>query len=97
VFKQSRILASGHSFEYVGSGVTIANSLPSTGGVAIQANEIDMRDGGLVVFTSTDQSGNFRIGDGVIINQSTGDISGNAYTKSLYANVTPLILALGGI
>ena len=97
VFKQSRILASGHSFEYVGSGVTIANSLPSTGGVAIQANEIDMRDGGLVVFTSTDQSGNFRIGDGVTINQSTGDISGNAYTKSLYANVTPLILALGGI
>ena len=97
VFKQSRILASGHSFEYVGSGVTIANALPSTGGVAIQANEIDMRSGGLVVFTSTDQSGNFRIGDGVIINQSTGDISGNAYTKSLYANVTPLILALGGI
>jgi hypothetical protein len=97
VFKQSRILASGHSFEYVGSGVTIANSLPSTGGVAIQANEIDIRNGGLVVYTSTDQAGNFRIGDGVTINQSTGDISGNAYTKSLYANVTPLILALGGI
>ena len=96
VFKQSRILASGHSFEYIGSGVTIANALPSTGGVAIQANEIDMRNGGLVVYTSTDQAGNFRIGDGVAINQSTGDISGNAYTKSLYANVTPLILALGG-
>ena len=96
VFKQSRILASGHSFEYIGSGVTIANALPSTGGVAIQANEIDMRNGGLVVYTSTDQSGNFRIGDGVSINQSTGEISGTAYTKSLYANVTPLILALGG-
>ncbi len=96
VFKQSRILASGHSFEYIGSGVTIANALPSTGGVAIQANEIDMRNGGLVVYTSTDQSGNFRIGDGVTINQSTGDISGTAYTRSLYANVTPLILALGG-
>jgi hypothetical protein len=96
IFKQSRILASGHSFEYIGSGVTIANALPSTGGVAIQANEIDMRNGGLVVYTSTDQSGNFRIGDGVVINQNTGDISGTAYTKSLYANVTPLILALGG-
>ena len=96
IFKQSRILASGHSFEYIGSGVTIANALPSTGGVAIQANEIDMRNGGLVVYTSTDQSGNFRIGDGVTINQSTGDISGTAYTRSLYANVTPLILALGG-
>jgi hypothetical protein len=96
LFKQSRILASGHSFEYIGSGVTIATALPSTGGVAIQANEIDMRNGGLVVYTSTDQSGNFRIGDGVAINQSTGDISGTAYTRSLYANVTPLILALGG-
>ncbi len=96
LFKQSRILASGHSFEYIGSGVTIATALPSTGGVAIQANEIDMRNGGLVVYTSTDQSGNFRIGDGVTINQSTGDISGTAYTRSLYANVTPLILALGG-
>ena len=95
-FKQSRILASGHSFEYIGSGVTISTSLPSTGGVAIQANEVDMKNGGLVVYTSTDQSGNFRIGDGVAINQNTGDISGTAYTRSLYANVTPLILALGG-
>lgn len=95
-FKQSRILASGHSFEYIGSGTTIATALPSTGGVPIQENEIDMRNGGLVVYTSTDQSGNFRIGDGVTINQSTGDISGTAYTRSLYANVTPLILALGG-
>jgi hypothetical protein len=95
-FKQSRILASGHSFEYIGSGTTIATCLPSTGGVAIQDNETDARNGGLVVFTSTDQSGNFRIGDGVTINQNTGTISGNFYSKSLFANVTPFILALGG-
>ena len=95
-FKQSRILASGHSFEYIGSGTTIATCLPSTGGVAIQANETDPRNGGLVVYTSTDQSGNFRIGDGVVINQQTGTVSGDAYTKSLFANVTPFILALGG-
>ena len=95
-FKQSRILASGHSFEYIGSGTTIATCLPSTGGVAIQNNETDARNGGLVVFSSTDQSGNFRIGDGVVINQNTGTISGNFYSKSLFANVTPFILALGG-
>ena len=95
-FKQSRVLASGHSFEYIGSGTTIATCLPSTGGVSIQDNETDARNGGLVVFTSTDQSGNFRIGDGVIINQNTGTISGNFYSKSLFANVTPFILALGG-
>jgi hypothetical protein len=96
VFKQSRVLASGHSFEYIGSGTEIATALPSTGGVPIQENEADSRNGGLVVYTSTDQAGNFRIGDGVVINQQTGTISGNFYSKSLFANVTPFILALGG-
>jgi len=95
-FKQSRILASGHSFEYIGSGIEISKCLPSTGGVAIQENETDPRNGGLVVYTSTDQTGNFRIGDGVVINQQTGTVSGASYTKSLFANVTPFILALGG-
>jgi hypothetical protein len=95
-FKQSRILASAHSFEYVGSGIQISSALPSTGGVAIQENEIDMRSGGLVIYTSTDQSGNFRIGDGVQINQQTGTISGTFYSKSLFSTVTPFILALGG-
>jgi len=95
-FKQSRVLASGHSLEYIGSGTNIASSLPQNGGVPIQDNETDARNGGLVVFTSTDQSGNFRIGDGVVINQQTGTISGNFYSKSLFANVTPFILALGG-
>ena len=95
-FKQSRVLASGHSFEYIGSGVTIGNALPAQGGVPIQANETDSRNGGLVVYTSTDQSGNFRIGDGVQINQVTGTISGTFYSKSLFATITPFILALGG-
>ena len=95
-FKQSRILASGHSLEYIGSGTEIATALPSTGGVPIQENETDARNGGLVVFTSTDQSGNFRIGDGVVINQQTGTISGTFYSKSLFSTLTPFILALGG-
>ena len=95
-FKQSRILASGHSLEYIGSGINIATALPSLGGVVIQENETDNRNGGLVVFTSTDQSGNFRIGDGVAINQQTGTISGRFYSKSLFSTMTPFILALGG-
>lgn len=95
-YKQSRILASGHSFEYIGSGTDITQALPFAGGVSIQANETDSRNGGLVVYTSTDQSGNFRIGDGVIINQQTGNISGNSYSKSLFSQMTPYILALGG-
>ena len=96
IFKQSRILASGHSFEYVGSGTAIETALPSTGGVSIQENEVDMRNGGLVIYTSTDQSGNFRIGDGVTIDQNSGTIFGNFYQRSVLANVTPYILALGG-
>jgi hypothetical protein len=95
-FKQSRVLASGHSLEYIGSGTDIATALPASGGVPIQANETDARNGGLVVFTSTDQSGNFRIGDGVVINQQTGTISGTFYSKSLFSTMTPFILALGG-
>ena len=95
-FKQSRVLASGHSFEYIGSGTNINAALPAQGGVPIQDNEVDMRNGGLVVFTSTDQSGNFRIGDGVVVNQTTGTISGASYSRSLFSSVTPFILALGG-
>ena len=96
IFKQSRIIASGHSFEYIGSGTDINTSLPALGGVPIQQNEVDMRNGGLVVYTSTDQAGNFRIGDGVVVNQNTGTIFGNFYQKSVLAYVTPYILALGG-
>jgi len=95
-FKQSRVLASGHSFEYIGSGTNINAALPTQGGVPIQENETDARNGGLVVYTSTDQAGNFRIGDGVQINQVTGTISGTFYSKSLFATMTPFILALGG-
>jgi hypothetical protein len=95
-FKQSRVLASGHSLEYIGSGTNIATALPAAGGVPIQENETDARNGGIVVFTSTDQAGNFRIGDGVVINQQTGTISGTFYSKSLFSTMTPFILALGG-
>ena len=95
-FKQSRVLAAGHSLEYIGSGTNINDALPNRGGVTIQENEIDMRNGGLVIYTSTDQSGNFRIGDGVEINQQNGTISGSSYTKSLFSTMTPFILALGG-
>lgn len=95
-YKQSRILASGHSFQYIGAGDYIDNALPWLGGVPIQENEAVSKDGGLVVYTSTDQSGNFRIGDGVIVNQNTGTVSGSSYTKSLFSTLTPFILALGG-
>jgi hypothetical protein len=94
-FKQSRVLASGHSMEYIGTGTDIDSAFPQAGGIPIQKQETDSRNGGLVVYTSTDQAGNFRIGDGVLVDQQTGTISGRFYSKSLFSTLTPFILALG--
>ena len=94
--RQSFQLVSSQSFQYIGSGNTIETAYPSRGGVTIQANEIITTDGGRINYTSTDQRGNFRIGDGVLIDQTTGNISGDVYIKSLFTQVTPFILALGG-
>jgi len=88
-------ITSSHSFEWVGSGNDINTAKPALGGVAIQENEVIKLNGGEVVYTSTDQAGNFRIGDDVTINQLTGTISGRAFSQSLLNTVTPLIIALG--
>ena len=93
-FQQSKIIASSHTFEYIGSGNDITSATPKRGGVTIQANEVVTQNGGSVIYTSTDQSGNFRIGDEFQINQSTGTISGRAFSKSLFSEMTPFILAL---
>ena len=94
--RQSFQIVSSHSFQYIGAGNTIESAYPSRGGVSIVDNEVITSDGGQINYTSTDQSGNFRIGDGVVINQTTGTVSGNVYIKSLFTQVTPFILALGG-
>lgn len=93
-FQVSKITASSHTFEYVGSGNDIATATPSRGGVPIPGNEIIEIAGGRVVFTSTDQSGNFRIGNDITINQNNGTITGRAFTRSLFNQMTPFILAL---
>jgi DNA repair ATPase RecN len=92
--QQSKIVASSHTFEYIGAGNQIASATPKRGGVTIQANEVLTSNGGSVVYTSTDQSGNFRIGDDFQIDQTTGTISGRSFSKSLFTEVTPFILAL---
>ena len=94
--RQSFQIVSSHSFQYIGAGNTIESAYPSRGGITIQENEVLKLDGGEITYTSTDQAGNFRIGDGVAIDQATGTISGNIYIKSLFTQVTPFILALGG-
>ena len=93
-FQASRIIASSHTFEYVGAGNNITDATPKRGGVTIQANEVLTESGGQVLYTSTDQAGNFRIGDDLQIDQESGTISGRSFTKSLFNEMTPFILAL---
>lgn len=98
-FQVSRIVASSHCFEYVGSGTDIAKCIPARNSSLVnnppqQINEVIMSNGGRVAYTSTDHLGNFRIGPELEINQNTGTLSGRTFQKSLFAIMTPYILAI---
>jgi hypothetical protein len=90
----SRILTSSHSFEFIGTGTDINTATPFKGAVPIKANEVVALDGAQIPFTSTDQKGNFDIGEGFQVNQPTSVIRGRDFSRSIQAEVTPLILAL---
>jgi hypothetical protein len=94
-YTRSSIIASSHTFEYVGAGTNPATALPQYGGIPIEANEVIATNGAVITFTSTDQKGNFKVGDGFTINQATGTITGTDFYQSLFAQMTPFILALG--
>ena len=94
VVRLSRIITSSHSFEYIGAGTDINTSNPFQGGKPIPENEVVAINGGQVPFTSTDQKGNFRIGDGLTIDQTTSTIRGRDFNRAIQAQLTPLILAL---
>jgi len=94
MFRISRILTTGHSFEYIGTGTDINTSTPQKGGVPIQENQIVARNGAQIPFTSTNQKGNFEIGEGLVIDQTTNTIRGRDFSRAIQAEVTPLILAL---
>ena len=93
-YTRSAIIASAHTFEYVGAGTNPATALPQYGGIPVPENEVVTVNGGVVTFTSTDQKGNFRVGKGFTVNQATGTVSGDDFYRSLFAIMTPYILAL---
>lgn len=92
--QRSYISASSHTFEYVGSGNELATALPYAGGIPIQENEVIESRGGAVYYTSTDHVGDFRIGNELLINRASGTIVGRTFDKSLFAVLTPYILAI---
>jgi hypothetical protein len=91
----SQIQSSSHSFEWIGAGTNINAALPYLGGEPITENQAVAINGGKVYYTGTDQKGDFRIGNELVINNNIGTISGRTFTKSLFAVMTPYILAIG--
>jgi hypothetical protein len=95
-YQRSYQSASGYLFEYIGAGANYS-ALPQIGRAdPIQTHETVQLNNGKVFFTSTDQNGDFRIGPGLVISQATGVLSGRTFQKSLYAEMTPFILVVGG-
>jgi hypothetical protein len=95
-YQRSAIIASAHTFEYVGAGTDPATALPQYGGIPDANLRVITTDGGKVTYTATDEKGNFTIGGNLVINQGTGTISGTSFDISLFAKLTPYILALEG-
>jgi hypothetical protein len=91
----SLISASGQTFEWVGAGVNVNTSLPYLGGIPISENKAVETNGGKVYWTGTDQYGDFNIGGELVIRRDSGTIEGRTFTKSLFAVLTPYILAVG--
>ena len=94
MYRISRIQTSSHSFEYIGSGTDINTSNPYQGATFNSANQVVAINGALIPYTSTNQAGNFEIGKGITIDQTTNTIRGRDFNRAIQANVTPLILAL---
>ena len=94
-YSQARL--TGHDFLYVGSGNYYSTGFPSSFSVAnhTKANETQNVNGGRVFFTSTDQDGNFNVGNLFVVQQSTGvaTLSANLFNLS---GLNQLQFASGG-
>jgi hypothetical protein len=95
-YRRSFISASGHTFEYVGSGTNLATAIPQAGGEVIPENEVVEENGGKVFFSSTNQFGDFQIGGELSFINAKGIIEGRTFNRSLFSVMTPYILALEG-
>lgn len=98
--RYSQVRLTGHDFLDIGTGNFDETNYP--GGVpdqpATQANETVENNGGRVFFTSTDQDGNFRVGDLFTIEQSTGvaTLNADAFNIAGLQELTLGSVALGG-
>jgi len=80
-----KLILTAHNFGYVGSGSDYTND-PS---LAVQNNEVEELNNGKVLYSSTDQDGDFRVGDAFSVDQETGNVQFQATsTAQSAANIT---------
>jgi hypothetical protein len=77
--RYSQVRLTGHDFLDIGTGNFVETNYPGLPTqVPVPANETVDNNGGRVFYTSTDQDGNFRVGELFSIEQSTGVATLNA-------------------
>jgi hypothetical protein len=78
----SQVRLTGHDFLDIGLGNFFSTNYPDVlnpiGTVPSPENEIRESNGGRVFYTSTDQDGNFRVGELFAVEQATGTVTLNA-------------------
>ena len=80
----SQVRLTGHDFLYIGTGNKTRTNYPFVDAtLAVQANQSNSSGGGRVFFTSTDQDGNFNVGNLFGVQQATGTATLNASAFNL--------------
>ena len=97
--RYSQVRLTGHDFLDIGTGNFAETNYPGTPTqAASQANETVDNNGGRVFYTSTDQDGNFRVGELFTIEQSTGvaTLNADAFNIAGLSELTLGEITLGG-
>jgi len=94
----SQVRLTGHDFLSIGTGNIVTTNYPNTPTqLANTANQTVQNGGGRVFFTSTDQDGNFNVGNLFSVQQSTGvaTLNANAFNLAGLQTLTLGSVALG--
>jgi hypothetical protein len=82
--KYSQVRLTGHDFLYIGTGNKTQTNYPYVDATtAVQSQQSNSSGGGRVFFTSTDQDGNFNVGNLFGVQQATGTATLNANAFNL--------------
>ena len=97
--KYSQVRLTGHDFLNIGTGNITNTNYPGTPSLAVDATKQTVQyGGGRVFFTSTDQDGNFNVGNLFTVQQSTGvaTLNADAFNIAGLNQLTLGAVTLGG-